>query len=372
MKKLIIGFVVLLAGAFLIKNVLATVNGNWGEWKDTSSCSTDQCGTNEGTKTQSRDYTSEVCDKGCPTVSFSASHQICPTNDSAYTSDHWWLDCKKKIGNHWKYSDKVTETFGPIDVVYGEKSEDPNHCHRPTGSSLNVPSWAMDDFNKLNLELDKINVNCRQEVTNTETQTVSCDNAPVVQCPVVCREDQVKVEDQCVCPEGKVEDDGKCIVENTPTPTPTETPTVTPTPTEGPSITPTPTEEPKKEEVTETHTGLSSPTHFVCPDKDVVKVVANPQVKREGESATVSFFLTEGDKASIFYGEVGQPHWQYGVADIKPTAGNYVNFTIHGLNPDLGYDFGIEQMKGCAGGPITSVIIDGPTVQWFGFSYLEF
>lgn len=56
--------------------------------------------------------------------------------------------CRKFVDTTYK-----TETFGPISVPYG-KSSDPNHCHRPTGVSLGVPSWAMSEFNKLPELLD--------------------------------------------------------------------------------------------------------------------------------------------------------------------------------------------------------------------------
>ena len=68
----------------------------------------------------------------CPTMEFSASHQ----------RGHPWHD---------------TETFGPITVQYGLRSQDPNHCHRPNGQDLGVPSWAMHDYNDdLPEHLDKI------------------------------------------------------------------------------------------------------------------------------------------------------------------------------------------------------------------------
>jgi hypothetical protein len=100
----------------------------------------------------------------CPVVSFTASRSVvdvdghyiyadkverghphhdwaCPTG---YSSNPGHSNCRKWVDPTYK-----TEVFGPISVVYGDKSSDQNHCHRPTGSSLDVPSWAMSDFNKL-------------------------------------------------------------------------------------------------------------------------------------------------------------------------------------------------------------------------------
>ncbi len=102
-----------------------------------------------------------VCTKpavlSCPgPFTFTDSHQVCPSNDSAYTSSNSNLACKKKINNVWKYASKVTETFGPITVNYGLKSNDPNHCHLDTGVSDTVPDWAMSDFNQQFPELKDI------------------------------------------------------------------------------------------------------------------------------------------------------------------------------------------------------------------------
>jgi hypothetical protein len=150
-----------------------------------------------------------VCDKDCPTVTWSGDSRVV-TDVEGYTRHHHWVtdDCStdqadytshttkacrwpQKIHGQWHYDDALpahwgnwetgkcpshssgtcaeeyvppvthTETFGPITFKY-DKSCDPNKCHRPTGSSLGVPSWAMSDFNAQNPEwLNQIDVNCR-------------------------------------------------------------------------------------------------------------------------------------------------------------------------------------------------------------------
>ena len=110
----------------------------------------------------------------------------------------------------------------------------------------------------------------------------------------------------------------------------------------------------------------------VCGDKSTTQLPANVHVIRKGSEATVNFFITEGNSANIYYGIVGQPHWQYAVADVKPNADNFVSFTIQALNPALGYEFGVQQKQGCGGGQlVTAVVIDGPVSRVFGFSYWE-
>lgn len=109
----------------------------------------------------------------------------------------------------------------------------------------------------------------------------------------------------------------------------------------------------------------------VCTDGSTVNLPANIHVVRNGVNATVNFFITEGDRANIFYSVVGQPHWQHAVADVKPVSENFVSYTIHDLDANLGYDFGIQQVQGCGGGKTTAVVVDGPAPMLFQFSYWE-
>lgn len=102
--------------------------------------------------------------KDCPTVTWSTSRKVCPSGYQ-YWGNNWCY----KHNNHWVQA--TTETFGPITFKY-EKSSDPNHCHRPTASSLNVPSWAIDDFNDDNSEWrDSYSISCPATATPTATAT---------------------------------------------------------------------------------------------------------------------------------------------------------------------------------------------------------
>ncbi len=139
-----------------------------------------------------------------------------------------------------------------------------------------------------------------------------------------------------------------------------------------PEVTPTPTEVPCTQNCGNPPTFAGSTTEApVCGDGSTINVVANPHVIRKGEEATVNFFITEGDSANIYYSVVGQPHWQYAVANIKPNGDNFVSYTIHGLDSNLGYDFGIQQKRGCGGGKTTAVVVDGPMEKLFPLSYWE-
>ncbi len=205
------------------------------DWRDSSECVA-QCGTTEGTKTQTLFV--EVCDEGCPTRSFTADHKLyaedfvqygstwgswsscqtgnkCPnTDENAGICEDSGMYCsngrdqrryKVIVNNHacpagYTYKEQSgsaddcykVETFGPIDVVYGLKSCDPNKCHRPTGVSLGIPSWAMSDFNTdPNLPehiQDAVETNCRFEASST-TREVACSTDMIAckqDCPTAC------------------------------------------------------------------------------------------------------------------------------------------------------------------------------------------
>jgi hypothetical protein len=125
-------------------------------------------------------YKDEVCTEDtCPVVQFSASHQIVDVAGhwGPWDSDHahgsnvenqhrhfgwgsWgnWtagtcsgdVICEEQH-RHWIDTTYKTETFGPIDVQY---ILDDDECERPSGHDLGVPSWAMDEFNNLDHEVD--------------------------------------------------------------------------------------------------------------------------------------------------------------------------------------------------------------------------
>lgn len=435
-KNLLLGiggfFILLLAlNALSVKNVKAFIDP-WGAWEDTSICSTEICGTNIGTKNQQRVRSEEVCDKDCPTFTFSASHQIVDIEEHYIYSNkiideegyyscsgHWTLDgnqCKKWhegywwFGWHdgyWEYKDATyhnptykcpdgyqnnpghsncrkkiattykTETFGPIDVKY-DKSEDPNKCHRPTGVSQGVPAWAESDYNTTLKEWeDSTDINCRQEVVETQTQTIECNEAPILTCPLNCRDDQVEIDGECECPSDKVEFERSCVVDECLEVEGVQLnkdlcPDITPTPTESITLTPTPTETPKQEVRSDSSSsGTSMPTAPVCNDGNTINLPANPHVYRKGEEAIVNWFETEGNSANIYYKEVGQENWTHAVRDIEVNnADRFGSVTIRALNPNLGYIFGIQQKYGCGGGEtVIAVIVDGPESQLFQFSY---
>lgn len=170
---------------------------------------------------------------------------------------------------------------------------------------------------------------------------------------------------------------GTCVPPVTPTPSPTVTPTVTPTPTphdcdwkEDDCVTPTPTATPTPSptpEVQTSNSGTSNPPSApVCTDGSTTSVVANLQVARNGDQATVSFFVTQGDSANIYYKESSSQGWQYSVPDVKAGENGYVSYTITGLKAGVDYDFGVQQKVGCGGGQIvTSFVHDSFLTQIF-------
>jgi hypothetical protein len=332
---LIFGLTIGIFGALILFNnpfikIVAQATTNNNNWVNVGECIANNCGTSEGLQNQSKTtpgYTTPiVCEKVCPSIQFSASHQVV---DVAAHKEHrhcvsetwgrcwaWgeWSDGNVHGGGLKESRDipatYKTETFGPISVQYGEKSSDENHCHRPTGKSLNVPSWAISEFNTLNRELNTEDANCEIAVDLT--------------------------------------------------PTPTEEPT--------------PTEQPRQVDLWNCSMNNSCPyvaTAPQCTDGNTIKLPANPHVIRKGSQAIVNWFETEGDEANIYFKEVDSNVWTHAVRDIKVTGG-YASVTINDLKPNLGYTFGIEQKRGCAGGQLViAVIVDGPESQTFGFSYWE-
>lgn len=119
---------------------------------------------------------------------------------------------------------------------------------------------------------------------------------------------------------------------------------------------------------------VTTPT---CPNGNTAKVPAWPHVDRTGDHAIVNAFITEGDNAHIYWKVVGEANWQHSSAGtnpdgVKPNADKYISYDVGGLDPNLGYTFGISQQSGCGGGEIvTAVIVDGPATQRFSISYYE-
>lgn len=102
-------------------------------------------------------YTTKYADKvwADPDCHWGGCAQICPTNPSAYTHNSPSHPCSMSIqtgtdsiNRPWIDPTYKTETF-TADVQYTKDDEDPHKCHRPTGTSVGVPSWAMSNFNAL-------------------------------------------------------------------------------------------------------------------------------------------------------------------------------------------------------------------------------
>lgn len=165
----------------------------------------------------------------------------------------------------------------------------------------------------------------------------------------LCREDScVQVEcdqDECV---SECQSDKECLPDPTPTPTPEPTPEPSPDP--GPCVT----------------CAKEAP---VCADGNTTQPADNAHVIRDGADATVNFFIKEGDSANLYWKLVDATDWEHAVADIHGNSDDYVSYTVHDLDPALGYTFGIQTKYGCGGGPITSVIIDGPAPKLFRVDY---
>lgn len=158
--------------------------------------------------------------------------------------------------------------------------------------------------------------------------------------------------------------DKEHCLDDEPSVTPTPDPVVTPSPVLGNGGTP------------PTFAG-SSTDPVQCGIGETTNVVANPHVIRNGADATVQGFITEGDSVNIYWSVVGQSHWGNSSAGefpegVKANADKFFSYTIHNLDANLGYDFGIQQKQGCGGGRVIEVIVDGPKSHLFQLSYFEY
>lgn len=299
---------------------------------------------------------SDNCDHSCSTVEW--TEQVCPEGYFEHGDN-----CRKLVftpSPHFIYTDKVEgETFN---VTY-EKSQDPNKCHRPSTNELkdeyDMSNGQAVAFTQDNPEfLDSIDV----APEGYYLEDGICYPNPVDVCNNI---EGVQEE----TPEGYTNDEGYCYIPEEPKDycdtlegvqaededCPREEPTPTPgNPGNPPTFAGSTTEAP------------------VCSNGNTSQVVANAHVVREGSQATVNFFITEGDSANIYWRVVGASDWQNAVSNVKPNSDNFVSFTIDNLDPNLGYDFGIQQKSGCGGGLITAVIVDGPEAQTFRVNYYLF
>jgi hypothetical protein len=344
-----------------------------------------------------------VCYGECPSVEFEASRVVevddtnntCPDGydyiQEPHPTKNWGPDyCSKE------------ETFSTT-VQYGEKSQDPNHCHRPTAQSLNVPQWAINDFNKLPEKKDKPVIQCEapkpekevtvnvselscgvQEVTLSGsfeyTVEVHSDYLAVYVDGVQVGSDILVDQNNAGWPNWSIATDELGVGTHTVKVelydqaghngliTTHETEFEIEECSEEPTPTPTPNDQPKEQTVS--HASVSAP---VCPDGVTINLPANPHVERNGSTAVVKWFQTEGDSANIYYKEVNSSNWQHSVNDVKvDNPDKFGQVTINDLDPNLGYTFGIQQKKGCGGGQtVTAIIIDGPAPSLFYLSYWE-
>ena len=202
---------------------------------------------------------------------------------------------------------------------------------------------------------------------------VSTVSVEATQCPKVC----TKYEFKCHWEGWHLKCGNECVKEErvctTPTPAPTSTPEPTsvpePTPTVEPEVTPTPVPD-SPWEPGNCHGCDEKPTAYQCPNGKVLEVPQALFVHRAGTEATVTWFRTAGDQATILYRETGTNGWQHALRDIQNKDWN--SYTIYALNPVLGYDFGVYQHQGCGdGNVVVPVVVDDPTPTTFSFSHWE-
>lgn len=313
----------------------------------------------------------QTCQYTCPTVHFewqTTVYDNCPAN---YSVQNDTTKCRKNY-YPWTLIDRPSHQVSHSADVKYDKSQDPHKCHRPSDNDLST-KYGMDHdtrlaFKQANSEWKDSTVvenSCPvPTVTPTPTDTPTPTSTPTDTPKEVCEDESAtnyNEEGQCEYPEVDPCDeirvskdaillDNECEEEEpTPTPTPTETP--------------------KGEEQRSAPASASAP---VCSDGNVVQLPANPHVVRNGSSATVNFFITSGDSANVYWKVTGGNEWQHSLSNVKPNSENFVSVTINGLDPELGYDFGVQQKLGCGGGQlVTAVVIDGPSPVTFRFSYWE-
>jgi hypothetical protein len=108
-------------------------------------------------------------------VNVPENHLVCPTGDSAYTSNDDDKDCKKKINNHWKYADKVSVLV--------------DHWVCPAGSERD------DDKCKMKVQ-DGWNCNCGNQIPDGNGNCIT----PPVMCTIEGLENLEADDPLCVEP----------------------------------------------------------------------------------------------------------------------------------------------------------------------------
>lgn len=138
---------------------------------------------------------------------------------------------------------------------------------------------------------------------------------------------------------------------------------IEPTPTPTPEVTPVPTEAPKQEE--SKPTGCTENCGVPACTDSVPKPPDNPNVYRNGDTAIVRWWNTEGDKANIYYKHPDAGGWEHSVQ--VPNTGSA---EVKSLGTD-DWTFAVQQVNGCAAGGLVSAIspeiVDGATSGWVLF-----
>ena len=154
---------------------------------------------------------------------------------------------------------------------------------------------------------------------------------------------------------------------NVPQPTPTHTvvPTVAPTATPQPTTVPSPTPEepnPTPQKPTPIFSQPAPGPAPICGNRNIPFVPFNFHVLRNGSEAVLKWVPTGGELVNIFFKEVEQKGWTHAVSN-EPNDGYVV---VDHLNPNLGYEFAVEQHEGCGSGSLSpkAVVIDPPTTKW--------
>lgn len=274
----------------------------------------------------------------------SHSHKyICPSGWTLYNTNK----CKKQDSGYWQTTDATyhqptykcpdgyqtnpgqnncrkwvdatykTETFTKT-FKYNEGED--RECDRPSAQSLGIPSWAVDDFNKLPQHKDKEEIDCPVH-SPTPTPTYNpCDN------------DNHDGHDHDNHNDYDNHDDNhdKDGCKPSPSPSPSESPE----PSASPEATLTPTSNP----------GLSNAGAPVCNatkpgTPTILSAVQN------GTSVTLTWSaVPNATYYSIVYGN--QPGYQYGVANV----GNVTTYTISSLNLGTVYHFAVNAVNDCMPG----------------------
>jgi len=128
-----------------------------------------------------------------------------------------------------------------------------------------------------------------------------------------------------------------------------------------------PTPEPYREPAPQPCNGCGGePVAPTCTgDPDITVAPINFFIERKGVEAIAKWIPTGGSEANLYYKEVDQKGWTHAVRDEK----NDGDIVVGGLNPKLGYTFGLQQRFHCGDGmTVTAVVVDGPSSQIFRVS----